>query len=105
MEHTQGEWHTETTPDGDLYVVPPAGGLRGRYYIGNITLTNTQHLPGHARLFANAERLLAACEASLALYNEQLRILRGCGFEEAAIECEVGKKLRAAIAAVRGEEE
>ena len=57
--------------------------------------------PEYENVIAAAPLLLAACEASLELYNEQLRIVVGCGFEDAEINCEVGKQLRAAIAAAR----
>jgi len=58
---TRGEWHEETTADGDVYVYPPDGNYYNRYLVGNGNYTNGLRRD-HVRLFVNAARLLAALE-------------------------------------------
>ena len=62
----------------------------------------TYDAEANARLFIASPLMLEALEAAYALYNEQLRILCGSGFDVPEKNAEVGRLLQAAIAAARG---
>ena len=107
MSHTPGPWEIHENGRSIIAMAPDeVGGVLTdpeRHSIARTYGPSRVSRP-NAQLIAAAPDLLAACEAALALFQEQVRILCGAGYTASEYDDEVDALLRAAIAKARGDE-